>query len=93
MAAAIIPWPPWCPPPNAKAYVNQPRLGAALEIFPLENPKKLFSVPRTQPKLGKRAAPKVAFPYSLPRPFHPTSSNAIFIEIDPRGKEFAMNIP
>jgi hypothetical protein len=33
------------------------------------------------------------FSNSLPCLFHPISSNAIFINIDPRGKEFAMNIP
>jgi hypothetical protein len=36
-------------------------LGAALENFPLERLKKLFLVPRTQPKLGERAAPKETF--------------------------------
>jgi hypothetical protein len=64
-------------------------VGAALENFPLENPKKPFLVPRTQPKLGKWAALNVAFSPCL---FFPISGNAIFIEIDPCGKIFAMNI-
>jgi hypothetical protein len=34
----------------------------------------------------------VAFPNSLPCLFYPFSLNAIFIKIDPYGKEFAMNI-
>jgi hypothetical protein len=55
--------------------------------------KKLFLVPRTQPKLGARAMPNVAFSQLPPLLIlNPISSNAIFIEIDPHGKEFATNI-
>ncbi len=68
-------------------------VGAALEYFPLESLKNLFLLPRTQPKLGKWAAPKVAFSQLTPLPISPISSNAIFIEINPRGKKIAINIP
>jgi hypothetical protein len=40
--------------------------------------------------LGEQAMPKVAFSQLPPLPI---SFNAIFIEIDPYGKEFANNIP
>jgi hypothetical protein len=68
-------------------------VGATLENFPLENPKKLILVPRMQLKLGKRAMPKVAFSQLPSSSISPISLNAMFIEIDPHGKEFAMNIP
>jgi hypothetical protein len=68
-------------------------VGAALENFPHESLKKTFLVPCMQPKLGKGAAPKVAYSQLPPLPISPISSNAIFFEIDPHGKELAINIP
>jgi hypothetical protein len=41
-------------------------LGAALENFLLENPKKLFLVPHTQPKLGESSLTYIILSHQMP---------------------------